>query len=180
MAETRVATRYAQSLFDLGLERNDLETLHNDAVAILDLIGSNRPFARLLESPVVSIDKKDAVISRTLTGQVSPVLSKFIKIVLRKRREAIFAVILQQFEVLYRRHHGIVLAEVRTAVELNDGILGEIQKMVGQKTQRQVFLKPILDPSILGGFVVRYEDKIIDASVSTQLRQLRKQLMQPN
>ncbi len=180
MAEIRVASRYARSLFELAKERNEVEAVHADVRGMLEMMKGNRPFARMLESPVISTSVKNTVVDKVLSGQLSPMVMHFIKIVLRKRREAILPMIFEQFEEMYRRLNNIVLAEVKTAVELDARLLDEIRMMVEQKTGKKVYMNAVMEPALLGGFVVRYEDKVIDASVSTQLRHLRKQLTSAN
>lgn len=181
MSEIRVASRYAKSLFDLATERNLLDKVETDAHTFLDLVRASRQFNAMLKSPVIHMDKKWHIIEKSFRGKVDLLTMEFIKIVLRKRRDEILPDIFQQFLAMYREHKNIISATVYTAVPINDKIKSEVEAYLSKKAHAATIeLKNEVRQDLLGGFVIRYEDKLVDASVASQLKALRNQLINAN
>jgi F-type H+-transporting ATPase subunit delta len=180
MSEARVAARYATSLFDLASEQNILDNVMEDALAFTSVCDQNHGFELMLKSPIIHADKKWHVMSRLFADKFQKTTMAFIHIVLKKRREIVLNMIFSQFAEMYRQHKGIVTATVTTAMPVSEQIKEEINAFLKNKTQKSVELNTSVNPDLLGGFVLRYEDKLIDASVSTQLKSLRHHLIHNN
>lgn len=177
MSEIRVATRYARSLFDLASEKNLLKEIEGNALDLIQLIHENHGFNVLLQSPIITSDKKWKIIDKLTSGRVNEMMTSFIKIILRKNREAILEIILRQFVDMHRDLQNIISATVVTAYPISDSTKQNFENYLTQTTKARIELSTKIDEKLLGGFVLRYEDKLVDASVSTQLRNLRKQLI---
>jgi F-type H+-transporting ATPase subunit delta len=104
----------------------------------------------------------------------------FIKIVLRKKREIVLPQIFEEVNAMYNKNKGVVSATVYTAVPVSEKIKADIMAFLEQKTSRTVDLNVAVKEDIIGGFVIKYEDKLVDASVATQLRSLRNHLINNN
>jgi F-type H+-transporting ATPase subunit delta len=180
MSEIRVAARYAKSLYDLAIERNLLEKVEQDAIAFLDLCHSNRAFTNMLKSPIVHLDKKWHILDRAFTGKFSPLTMEFFKIVLRKKRDHVLPDIFRQYMEMFYANKNIIKATVYSAVPLSETLKTEIQSFLAKRTQATIELRNEINSDLLGGFVLKYEDKLVDASVSTQLRTLRTNLINAN
>ncbi len=180
MSELRVATRYATSLFNLSNEKNSLDKIVEDARNFTQIVKENRGFKNMLSSPIVTSDKKIAVINKIFGNSFDPMTMAFIKIVLRKKREIVLPQIFEEVNAMYNKNKGVVSATVYTAVPVSEKIKADIMAFLEQKTNRTVDLNVAVKEDIIGGFVIKYEDKLVDASVATQLRSLRKHLINNN
>ena len=180
MSDIRVATRYARSLFDMAEQSNTLEKTEQDAALFLETCTQSRAFDNMLKSPVVFPDKKKAVFKRLFEANFQPVTMSFLDIVLRKRREIVLKAIFTQFMEMYRTKKGILPAHLYTAIPVSADLQKEINTYLEKKTSKTIELHTGTRPELIGGFVIQYEDKLIDASVSTKLRTLRKQLLNNN
>jgi F-type H+-transporting ATPase subunit delta len=180
MSEIRVASRYAKSLFDLALERNKLGRIEDDAETLLQTARQSHAFDNMLKSPIITPDKKLSVIKKIFSGAFDDMTLAFINIVIRKGREMLLVKIFQQFVVLYKAHENILSATVTTAVPIDEHLRKDIVRMLHEKTNCTIDLHAQVNSDMLGGFVLRYEDKLVDASVATQLKALKDHLLNNN
>jgi F-type H+-transporting ATPase subunit delta len=180
MSELRVAVRYARSLFDIAIEKNMLDKIEQDAQAFLSICKSNRDYENMLRSPIVHGDKKLSIIKAIFGSSLSDITYSFINIVIRKKREIVLKEIFEQFMEMYNERKGVINATVYTAVTVTDKIKEDIVRFLEKETNKKVELKSAVNQDILGGFVLQYEDKLIDASVASKLRLLRNHLINNN
>ncbi|MBL0342255.1 MAG: ATP synthase F1 subunit delta [Bacteroidetes bacterium] len=174
MAETKVARRYAKSLLDMGKERNITEQLFNDMTLVAGAIHDNRELGVLFKSPIVNNDKKEAIIMAIFDGKVNEVSIEFMKIINRKKREYYLEDIALSFIDLYKVFKHIQPAFVVTATKMDEKSRNEMLAIVKNSTGSFVDLKEIIDPSIIGGFILRWGDRQIDASVVHKLNALKQ------
>lgn len=176
MSELRVASRYAKSLLDLAEERGELETVKQDMDLFTKTLDENRDLRLLLRNPIVKHDKKLAILNAVFQGKVSELTSKFFTIITQKNRESALEFIGTEFRTQYNLLRGVQVAEVTTATPMDAPTRLEVVKLVRQQTgQQQVTLAEKVDASLIGGFVLRIGDRLIDDSVSYRLRKLRNE-----
>ncbi|MDX5419468.1 MAG: ATP synthase F1 subunit delta [Hymenobacteraceae bacterium] len=173
MSELRVASRYAKSLIELAEEKNVLEQVQQDMQLFSKTVSQNRDFQLLLRNPIIKSDKKLAVINAVFKGKVQELTSAFFNIVARKNRESLLESIADSFQKQYNELKGIEMAEVISAVPLSPSMRNEIGKKLVAETGKQIQLKESVDPSLIGGFVLKVGDRQIDSSVKNSLRKLR-------
>ncbi len=171
----RIASRYAKSLFDLATEQNQLDAVNEDFSDLLLSINQSPELTNLLKSPIVSLDKKEAVLQQAFGKDMNAISWAFIKIVLRKRRENQLPAIAEYFGILYKQKNGIATAQLITAIELSPELVQTITDKLVAETGKKISLTQKIDPKIIGGYIVNLEDRQIDASVATQIRNLRSQ-----
>jgi F-type H+-transporting ATPase subunit delta len=180
MSELRVASRYAKSLFDLAIEKGALGNVEEDSRTFIEVCDQNRGFENMLKSPIITSDKKWSIMTKLFGGKFSPITMSFIKIVLRKNRDIVLKKIFEAFEEMYNEKKGILTATVYTAVPVSEKIKKDITSFLEKETSRSINLKTGIREDILGGFVLQYEDKLLDASVASQLKSLRNHLINNN
>jgi F-type H+-transporting ATPase subunit delta len=180
MSEIRVASRYARSLFDLALEKNMLDRIEEDANAFIQTCEHSRAFDNMMKSPIITPEKKLAVIHKIFKESFTDMTQSFIRIVTRKGREMILNRVFQQFIEMVKVHKNIITATVTTAVPIDEKLKKEISQMLHERTNSTVDLKTKVNSDILGGFVLKYEDKLVDASVVSQLKVLKNHLLNNN
>jgi F-type H+-transporting ATPase subunit delta len=178
MTNQQVATRYAKSLLDLALERNELAAIKGD-VDNLIAMGANRDLAMVLQSPVVNATKKKAIFAELLDKAGATELTKtFVNVLITKGRESDLIGILGAFDDQYKYLNKITTVKVTSATALDTASLDAIkaQLVAAGKTEATIELHTKVDPSIMGGFILEFDGKVYDASVAHKLNQVKKEL----
>ncbi len=175
MLDSIIAERYAKSLFDLALESGKLEKVKSDMDLFLDIIRTSADFRQLLISPVIRPDKKVVVMDEIFKGQIDELTQKFYKLITSKRREKFMAGIARAFVEKYKEHHKIVTIEVRTVSTLSPALRGKVIDLIEKRQGVTVDLVEIIDPTLIGGFIVSTEKVRYDASLTTTIKKLKKE-----
>ena len=182
MTNTRVATRYAQSLIELAQERNQLEEIKADVDTLLAM-GKNREFALLLSSPVVNPGKKQAILSQLLDKAGAQQLTRlYIKLLIEKGREVDMLGILREFDAQYKVIKHISSVKLTSAVPLSADTLAAVKRelVANGKTEASVDLETAIDPDLIGGFILEFDGNVYDASVAHKLKNMKSVLRKPN
>jgi F-type H+-transporting ATPase subunit delta len=174
MAVASVAFRYAKSLLDLAEEKGLTEEIHKDMLFFKNTLDGSRPLLLMLQNPIVRSSKKDAVLNAIFKGRINPMTSAFIDIIARKNRESLIDDIAIEYIRLYDEQKGIERATVTTTMPLTDELRTKFKAMVTQKTGSQlVDLTEKVNPKIIGGYILQLGDQQMDASVRSQLNELK-------
>jgi F-type H+-transporting ATPase subunit delta len=179
MTNQQVATRYAKSLLDLALERNELAAIKGDVDGLIAM-GANRDLALVLQSPVINSTKKKAIFAELLDKAGMNDLTKtFVSVLIGKGREADLLGILGAFDHQYKVLNNITTVKVTSATALDAASLEAIkaQLKAAGKTEANVEIVPVVDASILGGFILEFDGKVYDASVAHKLNEIKKTLV---
>lgn len=175
MQETKAALRYARSLFQLAVERNELEAVSADMDLIHRTILENRELAVMLKSPIIKADKKASIIRAIFEGKIGGTTVAFLNLIIQKRREMHIGQIAHSFVTLYLASNGIEEATLTTAFPIDEAFRRRVTGIVENISGSKVELEEKIDPSIIGGFVLRFGDKQIDASVEREIELLRRE-----
>src|SRR6516225_7204616 len=122
----RLAARYAKSILDLSLEKNQLEAVHNDMLLLKETLHNSRDLVNLLRSPIIKADKKGKILNAIFTGKISPLTSAFITLLLNKEREGNLPEIAAAFVEQYKTHMGISTVRLTTAVPVGEDLKNAI------------------------------------------------------
>ncbi|HFA49768.1 MAG TPA: ATP synthase F1 subunit delta [Bacteroidetes bacterium] len=176
MSVQRIAHRYAKSLLDLAKERGSLERVLED-VRSFNEVCKNRDFELMLKSPIVGAHKKEQVFDKLFEGKYDELTMAFLKILLKKGREPLLADIGKAFELQYKKYKHISTVKLTTASKLSDESVAAIRKKLvdSTATDTNVELETAVNPDLIGGFVVEFEDKLYDTSVAHKLALLKKE-----
>ncbi len=176
MTESRAAHRYAKALIDLAVEQGIVEQVHTDMQLLANTCEENRSLVNMLQSPIVAHYKKFAVLRDIFKSRVSPVSFSIFEIITRKNREEILFDVAKEFHVLYNEYKGIQTAQVVTTIPVDATLREQFKAMVVEISgKQQVELTEKVDPSLIGGFVLKIKDKLIDESVKGKLQALKYQ-----
>lgn len=169
-----VATRYAQSLFELARDEGSIDTVESELGQFQTLIEENADFRRLVESPAFSSDVQLAAIT-AIVDEVKPseLTGNFLKVVAENRRLFALGGMIRGFRQIAAAHRGEVEAEVVSAYELDDGQRDELKKALGSYAGKNVTMRERVDPAILGGLIVKIGSRQIDTSLRTKLNSLK-------
>lgn len=182
MKNLRVAARYAKSLVDLAQDQKKLEAIKDDMEQLQSLL-SNRDFYMLLKSPVVNPTKKQQILEAILgKAEVDELTMAFAKILVVKGRESNLPEIADAFLKSYKEIMHITTVKVTSATKLSDAQVNEIQAklLADDSTDQAVEIETVVNPDLIGGFVLEYDGKVYDASVQHKLKELRKEFSQQN
>ncbi|HET7897287.1 MAG TPA: ATP synthase F1 subunit delta [Flavisolibacter sp.] len=176
MLHTRVASRYAKSLLDLAVEKGQLEQVYADMLYLQELTSKSRDFQNLLRSPVINADTKLRTVEAVTKANVTPLTISFIRLMINKTRESALPEIIHSFIQQYKDKKGIKTVKLTTATPVSDSVKKAIVERVKTTGNIQnLELKEVIDPSIIGGFVLQVDDQLVDASVSYDLKQIARQ-----
>jgi F-type H+-transporting ATPase subunit delta len=171
---TRVARRYAQAAFEVARERGQVDRWLAELERLVELLDRTEAGA-FLAAPQVPFEAKQEFVERTLADFL-PEVRNFVLLLTRRRRIRLLPRIYEEFGQLANEYRGIVVAEVTSAVPLDDADKAVIIRQLSELTGRRAILRTQVDPSILGGLIVRIGDKLIDGSLRTRLERLRETL----
>ncbi|MBW4693613.1 MAG: F0F1 ATP synthase subunit delta [Lyngbya sp. HA4199-MV5] len=174
---SEIASPYAQALMSLAKSENLSDRFGEDASAILTLLKESPDLDQFLSSPVIDLDTKKAVLQQVLGDQVHPYVRNFLLLIVDQRRIAFLGGILKQYQALLRELNQTALAEVISAVPLSEEQQQTVRERVIALTgARQVELETTIDPSLIGGVIIKVGSQIIDASLRGQLRRISLRL----
>ncbi|WP_062206425.1 F0F1 ATP synthase subunit delta [Aureimonas sp. AU12] len=169
-----VASRYAQSLFELSRDDSSIETTERELVEFERLIEESADFRRLVESPAFTSEEQLRAIT-AIVAEVRPseLVGNFLKVVSANRRLFALPAIIRGFRQMAATHRGEVEADVTSAQALNDEQRRELGQVLNAYSNKTVTMRESVDPSILGGIIVRIGSRQIDTSLRTKLSSLK-------
>ncbi len=178
MQNPRLAGRYAKSLLDLALESGKLDSMYSDMQSLQTICNENPEFITVIKSPVVKADSKANIIKAILEGKVDNMTFLFLELIIRKGREFHLPEIISSFIALYKVHNHINEVVITTAEPLDENVQAMLQtKIQAQFTNATIELKSLIDPTLVGGFVLEANNKLFDASILRDLKDIKKQFM---
>lgn len=176
MSDSSVARRYARALHEEAQAEKRAGEVGSDMDMVGDSLSSSRELRLLFESPVVSREKKKVILSRLFDGRVSPLVVRFMKLVVDKGREHLFPAIVQAYRQLRDEEEGIAEIKVQSAQPLSTKERERLSGVLVSLTKRKIRLLVDVDPRLLGGLVVRIGDVVYDGSLHHRLVGLRDRL----
>jgi F-type H+-transporting ATPase subunit delta len=172
-----VAARYAKSLIELAKEQNVLEAVYEDMKLFKDTADKNRGLMLALKSPVVRHEKKLAILKALFQERVNAASYAIFTIITKKNREAILDAIADEFIKAYNENQGILKATVITTTPLTEELRKQFNNIVASATGKTVQLEERIDSNLIGGYILRVNDRQIDASLRSRLNELKLQLV---
>jgi F-type H+-transporting ATPase subunit delta len=169
-----MAGRYATALFELALDAKAIDTVAVDLQGFDALLAESPDLMRLVRSPVFTAEAQGKAIAAVLDrAGISGLAARLLGVVTANRR--LFAVrdIIKAYAALVARHRGEVRAEVTVAEALSDAHRGAILDTLNAVTRQDVKIDVKVDPSIIGGLVVKLGSRMVDTSLRTKLNALR-------
>ncbi len=175
MQSTKVTSRYAKALIQLAIEQNILDQLYNDMLLVIDVCQANKEFRQTLSSPIIKTFKKEAILTAIFQKHIHKLSYEFLMLITRKRREILIEGIAEQFVLQYKEFKGIKRAVIKTAVKTDEKIQNKIIDILKKFTGSQIELVEEVDPKLIGGFVLNFDNKQYDSSILSKLQRMTKQ-----
>ncbi len=177
MSVSKVAYRYAQALLDLSEEQKVTDKINEDMTYLHNVCVESKDFTNLLSSPIVDAKKKSDVFKALFETKMDKMSFGFLDLIVKNQREGLIAEIAEGFVKLYRKNKNILDVAVTSAVPLNEKTRAAIIAKINDKFNGTIELTEKVDPELIGGFVVRMDDQQIDASIASQLSNLKNILL---
>ncbi len=173
MSQIKVAKTYAKSLLNLAVQKGVLEQVKADMELIYATCSDSRELQLMLESPIVSNDKKAVVLSEVFKKHLSEMSFQFVELLARKGRESNLTEVAKAFAAQYLEYKNILKAVIVSVDGVSDALKAKVKDLVKQSYQKEVIIEEVKNPSLLGGFIITVGDKQVDASVSKKLAELK-------
>jgi F-type H+-transporting ATPase subunit delta len=172
-----VAHTYAQTLFGLAEAQQQAEAIGTELAELVELARNEPQLAALLTSPSIATARRAESIEKIFRGRVSDLLCNFVQVVNRKGRLERLGAMNQAYQDILKERYGQIDVDVYSARPLNDAQAQSIAGKLSEQTGREAILRRHVDPSLIGGLKVRLADRQVDGSIATQLRRIRRQLI---
>ncbi|BEU88196.1 ATP synthase F1 subunit delta [Selenomonas sp. TAMA-11512] len=178
MINTQLAKKYARAIFEIAQESGKLETYETNLRDIRSTVCGQSELQRFVEDPQIPVTAKKSVVEKIFSGDtlVKDVYN-FLLLLVDKRRMALLNAIVDEFKTLSNEALGIAIADVTTAVKMDEaqaqGLKAKLQEVSGKRVE----LRTHVDAGIIGGVIVQMGDKRIDGSVTGRLQALKSEIM---
>ena len=154
-----------------------LDAVKSDMEAVVAICAESKDLRNLLRNPIVKVEDKKAVLAK-IFANTDKITQDFVAYLTEKRRESELSNVASQFITAYNEMKGIASATVVSATALSDDTMNQMKAYVGGLLGKQdIELSNEVDASIIGGVIIKHEDKLMDKSVSKELREIRKTLI---
>jgi F-type H+-transporting ATPase subunit delta len=177
MASSKSASRYATALLDLAIEQKSIDKVNADMIELSNLCKESDELMNMLKSPIVNDLKKVEAFNAIFGKSWDKMSLNFIALIVKNSRANIISEIADSFVDQYRRQQGILDVQLTSATKLEDATKAQILTKIGQNFEGKIELHESIDKDLIGGFVVRIDDKQIDASIANQLSNLKNILL---
>ena len=171
------AGSYARALLDLANDQGQAQEIGQEMAQIREVLDAEPAFERMIANPTVAGEALEPLLRRAFEGKVSPLTWNFIRLLAAKNRLSDFRRIEQALDELLDAQFGKVEVDVTVAQRLDDATLDEVRRAVSDALKRDAVIHQYVDESIIGGLVLRVEDKLIDTSVRAQLVAIKQQML---
>ncbi len=178
MIDKTLATGYLQALFELAKSKNQFQQATNDLETVAKLFRENAHLRKIILHPSVTREEKTRLIESLLAPHLSPLVRKFLLLIVAKRRERILDDVLEQYRAVADSVGGTLRATVQTAIPLADEKLARLKEILETITKGTVEVNTKVTPEILGGAIIRIGNKVIDGSTASHLNNLRRKLVE--
>ncbi|MES2240869.1 MAG: ATP synthase F1 subunit delta [Bacteroidota bacterium] len=175
MAGTRAAIRYAKAILSLADSIGVASEINNDMVLIASTIKGNTELSNFIQNPTISVDVKESALLEVFAN-VNGVTKGFFHLLFENKRFEILEAIAVAYSELYDEANGIEVANVTTAIPMDADLEAKVLAKIASLSDKKITIKNIVDPAIIGGFILRIGDKQYNASIANRLQVLKREL----
>jgi F-type H+-transporting ATPase subunit delta len=175
MKGTRAALRYAKATLNLAKEKGFAKEVNDDMILIQSTIEENHDLEVMLKSPIIKSGPKLAVLTQVFEKKVNGITMGLLNLLIENKRLSLLNLVAKEYVVIYDFLKGVEVAQITSAVPLTKELEAEILKKIKESVGKEISMNNVIDPSIIGGFIIRIGDKLYDSSVSSRLKNLLSQ-----
>lgn len=173
-----ISKRYAKALYEFAGEGGRIKQVYTEMCTLFNSYLQVPELRTALDNPLLSMDEKQKLLCSAAGGNVSTEVQRFVALVLKEHREAFMQFMACSYIDLYRKQNNILEARLITAAPVGKEIEDRMRMMIVKGTQATVEFDTLVEPSIIGGFILDVDFERLDASVASQFRRVRRQLME--
>lgn len=171
-----ISVRYARALVKSSAEAGVEEQVYREMATMARSFTEMPQLRHTIDNPMLSREKKEELLRTAAGGDVSPMTARFISLVLKEGRGSLILFMANSFVTLYRKEKKIVSGKLVTAAPVTPSVEQRMRQMVAGKTDGNVEFETVVDPDIVGGFILEYDTYRLDASVKTKLNMILNEL----
>ncbi len=175
MSSTRAAIRYAKAILDLASSKNNADAVSNDMISIASNIASNLELSTFIQNPTISVEVKEKALLEVFVDANS-VTKGLFHLLFENKRFEILGAIASEYNNLFDESKGIQVAKVTTAIAMDAALEAKVLAKIATFSDKKITIENTIDPSIIGGFILRIGDKQYNASVANRLQVLKREL----
>ncbi len=175
MASTRAAIRYAKAILEIADSKKVASEVSADMALIASTITGNVELSSFIENPLIKTDTKKDVVSEVFVS-VHPVTKSLFHLLLENKRFEILDAIAIEYNHLFDIMNGVEVAKVTTAIPMDAALEAKVAAKIATFSNKKITIENTIDPSIIGGFILRIGDKQYNASIANRLQVLKREL----
>jgi F-type H+-transporting ATPase subunit delta len=175
----RLADIYAHSLLDLAEQSQQVDAVAADLDVLSTLLTDNPDFEAFLASPYFAQQAKQDLVHKLLSGRAQPLTLNFLRVMIDHDRAMVLPEIIERYRQLYRVYLGYETVDVTVAQPMNDEQRDKLSRELAEALNAKIDLDVHVDPAILGGVIIRYDDKMVDNSARGRLTRTVRELLDP-
>lgn len=175
MSGSRAAVRYAKAILSFSLDQTKEVEVNNDMLLIANTIEENTDLQLLLNSPILKSVIKKSALKEVFSNKISDLSFGVIDLLIENKRLPILEDVAKKYTLLFDTLKGIEVAKVTSAIPLTDALNKQVLLKVKEITGKEATIENIVNPDIIGGFILRIGDVQYDASVANKLKALKRQ-----
>ncbi len=178
MNDSKIAVRYAKAVFLLANEKSLLKEVAEDMEVLLSVEKQVPELSDLFQTPILSSEQKKNAFFKAFDNHFCNITRQFIELIIDNKRESHIAGVARNFLTRYYQHLGIKNAKLTTAVNIDDKEKSEIVNIIKKMYHSEIKMETSVNPDLIGGLVLKIEDMQHDASIATQLKNIKQELLQ--
>jgi len=172
-----ISVRYAKALYSLSIDKNISEKVNEDMQLIKEQYGNSNKLSEFLNSAVIPKNKKKKLFQDVFGEHVNEVTMKFLTMLVDNNREGMLQYITLDFIAMYKKEQQIKTVTLYTAIQLDKEYITDIQSFLAKELKSIVELEVVVREHLIGGFMLMLDGKLIDTTISSKLKQIKKQLL---
>ncbi|MHB1405922.1 MAG: F0F1 ATP synthase subunit delta [Desulfitobacteriaceae bacterium] len=176
MLSGALARRYAQALFELGVEASSLDQIQGELLGLTELVRTYDEVGQVLYHPHISLTEKKSLMDKLMGDQVGETVRNFLYLLIDRRRQNLLPLIAREFTQLADDKRQVIEAKIASAVSLTPSQEERLQRELSRLTGKDVRLKSELRPELIGGLLVQVGDRVFDGSVAHSIERMREEL----
>lgn len=171
---SRAAIRYAKAIIDIATSSGRAEAVNNDMKSIVLAVSQNAELKEFLANPVIKLENKKAALT-SIFSDIQAETKSLFHLLFENKRFEILESIAQQYNALYDQSIGVEVAKVTTAFPITADLQTKVLAKIAEFSNKKITIENIVDPAIIGGFILRVGDKQYNASVASKLGELKRE-----
>jgi len=171
---SRAAIRYAKAILETAVASGTTEKVNQDMLSVVASMAGSAELSAFLSSPIISTEVKMNAVSEVFAA-VQPETKSLFRLLQENKRFEILAEIAKQFNAQYDVMNGVEVAKVTTAIAMNAELESKVLAKIATISDKKITIENLVDPSIIGGFILRIGDKQYNASVANRLQELKRE-----